>query len=613
MGTPYGYGYHIVNLLNGKIYAGQSIQPVVRWKEHISAARRGVNYHLYKAMNRYGTDAFEFRIVFEASSQEELDAWEIAEIANLNLMDPAVGYNKKEGGGSGKLSPEALKRVSRGQKKVWSNPAYRKRRSDQMKEYSKSPVFKATQAAARAKYINEPTYRRNLSAGAKASWADPEQKRKRVAAMVANRPEDYAEIIREGQKKRWDMPGARAAQSVRSRKLAEDPNWRKKVSHGLSIVCNTPEARARLSETNRRRWRNPENRMKQSIAVSMTRRSRAQRIFIEGSVYDSLAGASEATNIYGGTISYRINSTETRWKWWFKLPHHRDPECDAVEECWAIMQWENRPIVIEGQRSDAEVENEEAKAARRSRWLAEANVRRWADPKNKEAMSTKMKGLWEENKAELLTKTQSPEVRAKRAATLAVLRDDPVYRRNHAEGTRAAQARPEVKAKRSASMKKHFTLPENRNRARELTIERFSREGEREKHGIAIKAAWENDLTRELMLLKRGIQRAFVEGQFYESAPAAARALLITSDAVKIRADSKNFPAYRLIPRHGDPECDAVEECWAQMQFAAACPDHPNVPDWLRDPELVALEQGIKDMLAERRRRQAASSEQAAA
>ena len=65
---------------------------------------------------------------------------------------------------------------------------------------------------------------------------------------------------------------------------------------------------------------------------------------------------------------------------------------------------------------------------------------------------------------------------------------------------------------------------------------------------------------------------------------AAEKALGLSQGSVdwRIRTTSDSFRWWFKIPNHNDPECDAVEECWALMQFAAACPDHENVPDWLR-------------------------------
>lgn len=61
--------YLIRNKLNNKVYVGQSINLVRRWREHKSSLRKGKHRcsHLQNSWNKYGEDNFEFLIV------EELD------------------------------------------------------------------------------------------------------------------------------------------------------------------------------------------------------------------------------------------------------------------------------------------------------------------------------------------------------------------------------------------------------------------------------------------------------------------------------------------------------------------------------------------------------------
>lgn len=47
--------YKITNNINGKIYIGQTKTSIERrFISHKSAARRGINYILYKAIRKYG-------------------------------------------------------------------------------------------------------------------------------------------------------------------------------------------------------------------------------------------------------------------------------------------------------------------------------------------------------------------------------------------------------------------------------------------------------------------------------------------------------------------------------------------------------------------------------
>lgn len=99
----------------------------------------------------------------------------------------------------------------------------------------------------------------------------------------------------------------------------------------------------------------------------------------------------------------------------------------------------------------------------------------------------------------------------------------------------------------------------------------------------------------------------FGEGRVFSSLGEAACTIGVTRQSIEYRLyrACARWRWWHTIPNHNDPECDAVEECWALLEFARGNPDHPNVPGWARqnaDPELVALDQEVKDMLAERRR-----------
>lgn len=63
--------YKITNLVNGKVYIGQSIDIYRRWAQHKKIGRnlsedkysRDYDKVLYRAMRKYGVDSFEFSIV----------------------------------------------------------------------------------------------------------------------------------------------------------------------------------------------------------------------------------------------------------------------------------------------------------------------------------------------------------------------------------------------------------------------------------------------------------------------------------------------------------------------------------------------------------------------
>lgn len=91
------YLYKITNLINGKIYIGQTIHPKKRWWEHKQRAKTHYdNYPLHLAIDKYGEDNFKFEIIEESINYNER---ETELIKQYNSLCPN-GYNVTQGGPS---------------------------------------------------------------------------------------------------------------------------------------------------------------------------------------------------------------------------------------------------------------------------------------------------------------------------------------------------------------------------------------------------------------------------------------------------------------------------------------------------------------------------------
>ena len=88
--------YIIKNLVNDKVYIGQAKDAAERWLKHISAAKKGYNYVISKAMNKYGIDKFYYQIL--ESQIENFNEREQYWIQQYNSRVPN-GYNVAPGGG----------------------------------------------------------------------------------------------------------------------------------------------------------------------------------------------------------------------------------------------------------------------------------------------------------------------------------------------------------------------------------------------------------------------------------------------------------------------------------------------------------------------------------
>ena len=95
--------YKIENLINHKVYIGQSIDIERRFRNHIN---NEVSPHLKRAFEKYGIENFSFEIIKET---KDLDYWEIFLIQIYKATDKRYGYNSDFGGNARKVCSEEHK------------------------------------------------------------------------------------------------------------------------------------------------------------------------------------------------------------------------------------------------------------------------------------------------------------------------------------------------------------------------------------------------------------------------------------------------------------------------------------------------------------------------
>lgn len=96
--TKYGRIYIIRNTVNDKVYVGQThVSIKLRFQNHLSAARRGLDYVIGKAIRKYGEDKFYVELL-EECLVEELNEREQYWISFFNATDNRFGYNISIGG-----------------------------------------------------------------------------------------------------------------------------------------------------------------------------------------------------------------------------------------------------------------------------------------------------------------------------------------------------------------------------------------------------------------------------------------------------------------------------------------------------------------------------------
>ena len=103
--------YCIRNIINNKVYIGQSVNIKRRWKKHRSELNRNThnNKQLQNAWNAYGEESFEF-VVLEECEEKDLDRIEIYYIKKYNATNRDYGYCEMDGGQEHRHHSEETKR-----------------------------------------------------------------------------------------------------------------------------------------------------------------------------------------------------------------------------------------------------------------------------------------------------------------------------------------------------------------------------------------------------------------------------------------------------------------------------------------------------------------------
>ena len=130
--------YKIENLINHKVYVGQSQNIFNRWKSHLNDLNHDKHYnpHLQRAWNKYSENNFKFEII-ECCDIDSLDEREIYWIAYFDSFKN--GYNQNIGGDGNRgwiISEESKLRMSENHTDVSgvNNPMYGKSLYDVLNE-----------------------------------------------------------------------------------------------------------------------------------------------------------------------------------------------------------------------------------------------------------------------------------------------------------------------------------------------------------------------------------------------------------------------------------------------------------------------------------------------
>jgi group I intron endonuclease len=152
-----GYIYKITNLINKKLYIGQTIQDDVekRWELHRRLAKKDKGCTALKeAFKKHGIENFKFEVLIICFNDDCI-AYEKDYIKKYNALVPN-GYNISEGGNGGALfkgkhhTEETKNKLRESSKAYYSNPENRAEHNDKIKNgMQKSEKWKKALAEGR--------------------------------------------------------------------------------------------------------------------------------------------------------------------------------------------------------------------------------------------------------------------------------------------------------------------------------------------------------------------------------------------------------------------------------------------------------------------------------
>ena len=124
--------YGIINLVNNKIYIGQTKQGYrQRFIQHLCPKDGSPLFR--NAVKKYGKQNFECELIDIAESQDEANEKEKMWIKALETYKPENGYNLSMGGSFGDFNEDTLKRMSEAHKGA-KNHFYGKHHTDETRK-----------------------------------------------------------------------------------------------------------------------------------------------------------------------------------------------------------------------------------------------------------------------------------------------------------------------------------------------------------------------------------------------------------------------------------------------------------------------------------------------
>lgn len=93
------YLYSITNLINNRVYIGQTVRPKERWTQHKTYVKKNkLIQYIHRAMSKYGIENFIYEVIAMCRTLEDTNYTEVELIKQYNSRNKEFGYNLAPGG-----------------------------------------------------------------------------------------------------------------------------------------------------------------------------------------------------------------------------------------------------------------------------------------------------------------------------------------------------------------------------------------------------------------------------------------------------------------------------------------------------------------------------------
>jgi group I intron endonuclease len=252
------YIYEIVNNINGTVYVGQTITSD-RWSKHLYLLARGKHHSIFlqRAWNKYGKDAFSFKLVHKCNSQEELDLLETKLISEYKEKNKS--YNILGGGKCFESHEESTKhKISERISSKWEDSEYRHAIETSNSKVWPSLISPEGKITGEIKNMEKFARENNLSANSIRAVCNGTRQHHKgwslesspyVPPQKTPRIKKTKEEISESLKAAWANPELKSKISNIRKKVFSDPEYRKEISERQTARMRDLSIRERQSAT----------------------------------------------------------------------------------------------------------------------------------------------------------------------------------------------------------------------------------------------------------------------------------------------------------------------------------------------------------------------------